>query len=190
MAARIPIPAALTIVTLNGQSQRWDESYARKVLEAASALLEARAQIGFYLDTFERATDDMPTGTRSDVVDDSGYLFLEAKHKAPGGVRVLLVDRVARPELGGESRWKTRVCLIPFASDLPSTSRKLAHEFGHLLELEHVDKGGPAGPGQERLTAARMRNLMYSGALNPDAELTSAQVQQARSSTLARRFSS
>jgi hypothetical protein len=32
------------------------------------------------------------------------------------------------------------------------------------------------------------RNLMYSGALNPAAELTAAQVRLARSSALARRF--
>ena len=63
-----------------------------------------------------------------------------------------------------------------------------AHELGHLLALPHVDGARRSGPGQEREIAAWMRNLMYSGALNPAAELTAAQVRLARSSALARRF--
>lgn len=64
----------------------------------------------------------------------------------------------------------------------------LAHELGHLLELPHIDGTRTGGPGQERQVAAWMRNLMYSGALNPDAELTPEQVRLARSSAIARRF--
>ena len=124
------------------------------------------------------------------MVDEPGYHFLAAAHRAGNGVRVLLVDRVSRPELGGEARHETRVCLIAYGSDQGSTSRMLAHELGHLLELPHVDDTRRAGPGHERETAAWMRNLMYSGALNPAAELTPVQVQRARSSALARRFGS
>jgi hypothetical protein len=188
----ICIPADLTIITLRTGGhelpQRFTEPYARSVLRGASELLRARADIEFRLGSCERVVEEMPAGTRPDVVDEPGYHYLASAHRAGNGVRVLLVDRVARPDLGGESRYETRVCLIAYGSDLGATSRILAHEFGHLLELPHVDDGRRPGPGQEREAAAWMRNLMYSGALNPQAELTPDQVQQARSSALARRF--
>jgi hypothetical protein len=188
----IQIPADLTIVTLRnaGQdlSQRWTEKYAHSVLEGASSLLRARADIEFVIGTFEEVVEEMPTGATADMVDEPGYHFLAAAHRAGKGVRVLLVDKVSRPELGGQARYQTRVCMVAYGSDLAATGRILAHELGHLLELPHVGENRRAGPGQERQIAGWMRNLMYSGALNPAAELTPAQVQQARSSALARRF--
>src|SRR5881296_2648006 len=172
----ITISADLTIVTLRSRggelAQRWTEEYATSVLRQASDLLRSRTNI-----EFSRGT-----------VDEAGYHFLAATHKAGTGVRALLVDRVSRTELGGQSRQQTRVCLIAYGSDVAATSRMMAHELGHLLSLPHVDGGRRPGPGQERLAAAWMRNLMYSGALNPAAELTETQVQAARSSPLARRF--
>jgi hypothetical protein len=188
----IQIPADLTIVTLrvSGQElpQRFDEPQARTILQQASELLRTRAQIQFRLGTCERVVEDMPAGVQADVVDEAGYHYLAAAHRAGSGTRVLLVDKTSRPELGGQSRHETRVCLLAYGSDLGATSRMLAHEFGHLLELSHVDAARRTGPGQERQVANWMRNLMYSGALNPSAELTQDQVRQARSSTLARRF--
>jgi hypothetical protein len=188
----IQIPTDLTIVTLRsgGQElrQRWTEAHARSVLQSATGLLRARADIEFRLGTCERVVEEMPIGARADMVDEAGYHFLAAAHRAGTGVRVLLVDRVFRPELGGQARHQTRVCLIAYGSDLGATSRILAHELGHLLELPHVDDARRAGPGHERQIAAWMRNLMYSGALNPAAELTPTQVRQARASALARRF--
>lgn len=188
----IQIPADLTIVTLRtgGRelAQRWAEPHARSVLKSASELLRARADIQFSLGTCEAVTEEMPEGARADAVDEPGYHFLAAAHRAGNGVRILLVDRVARAELGGQSRHETRVCLVTYGADVGATSRMLAHELGHLLELPHVDGVGRAGPGQERQVAARLRNLMYSGALNPAAELTPDQVQRARASALASRF--
>ena len=188
----IQIPADLTIVTLRDSGrelpQRFTEAHARTLLQRASELLQARADIAFRAGTCERVVEEMPAGARSDVVDDAGYHFLSAAHRAGSGVRVLLVDRVSRPELGGESVAQTRVCLVPYGADVGSTSRFLAHEFGHLLGLDHADAARREGPGQERQAAAWMRNLMNSGALHPDAELTPDQVRQARSSALARRF--
>jgi hypothetical protein len=188
----IQIPADVTIVTLRASGselpQRFTETQARSLLQGASDLLRARADVEFPLGICERVVDEMPAGSATDVVDEQGYHFLAATHRAGRGVRVLLVDRVSRRDLGGQSRHQTGVCLVAYSADVPSTSRMLAHELGHLLELDHVDLARRAGPGQERQTAAWMRNLMYSGALNPDAELTPDQVRQARSSTLARRF--
>jgi len=190
MASTIKIPADLTIVTVStggsNQPQRWTPDYARSVLDNASGLLKDRAQIQFYLNSSEAAVEEMPAGTRSDVVDEPGYHFLVARHPASTGVRVLLVDRVAQRDVGGEARAETRVCLIAFGADLGSTGRMLAHELGHLLDLDHVER--IAGPGNEKQNAAAARNLMNAGALNPIAELTADQVRQARGSALAARF--
>jgi hypothetical protein len=188
----IQIPADVTIVTLRAAGrelpQRFTETHARSILEGASDLLRARAEVEFPLGICERVVDEMPTGALADAVDEPGYHYLAAAHRAGRGVRVLLVDRVSRRELGGQARHQTRVCLVAYGADVSATSRMLAHELGHLLELPHPDDARRGGPGQEQQTAAWMRNLMYSGALNPNAELTPDQVRQARSSTLARRF--
>ena len=188
----ITIPADLTIVTLrNGGrelAQRWTPAFATSVLEQASDLLKSRANIEFSRGSCDEVVEEMPSGAAADTVDEAGYHFLAAAHKAGDGVRALLVDQVSRTELGGQSRQQTRVCLIAYASDLGATSRMMAHELGHLLALPHVDSGRRPGPGQESQITAWMRNLMYSGALNLAAELTQTQVQAARSSPLARRF--
>ena len=188
----IIIPADLTIVTLRSRGrdlpQRWTAEHASAVLQQASDLLRARANIEFSLASCEQVAEEMPAGATAETVDEVGYHFLTAAHQAGRGVRALLVDRVSRAELGGQSRQQTRVCLIAYGADVAATARMMAHELGHLLALPHVDSGRRPGPGQERQTAAWMRNLMYSGALNPAAELTQTQVQAARSSPLARRF--
>jgi len=188
----ITIPADLTIVTLreNGRelTQRWTAAYAASILQQASALLKSRTNIEFPRASCQQVIEEMPAGAAADTVDEAGYHFLTAAHKASNGVRVLLVDQVSRPELGGQSRREIQVCLIAYGSDAGATSRMLAHELGHLLALPHIDSGRRAGPGRESQVASWMRNLMYSGALNPAAELTPSQVQAARSSPLARRF--
>jgi len=188
----LTIPTDLTIVTLRSGggelAQRWTEEYATAVLRQASDLLRSRTNIEFSRESVEQVVEEMPSGATSETVDEAGYHFLAAAHKAGNGVRAILVDRVSRADLGGQSRQQTRVCLVAYGSDPASTSRMLAHELAHLLSLPHIDDDRRPGPGQERLIASWMRNLMYSGALNPAAELTDIQVRAARSSPLARRF--
>ncbi len=187
----IHIPADLTIVTLRSGGrelpQRFTDGYARTILQRASDLLHRLADIEFPVASVESVVEEMPAGAHTDDVDEAGYHFLAAVHKPDRGVRILLVDRAARPELGGEAREDTRVCLVVYSPDPGSTSRMLAHELAHLLGIPHIDQGRRPGPGQERLVAEWMRNLMYSGALHPTPELTAEQVRSARASALARR---
>jgi hypothetical protein len=188
----IRIAADLTIVTLrtNGQElqQRATGDYAQSVLQRASTLLKRLADIEFAIGKCETVVEEMPAGARADVVDEAGYHYLAAAHRAGDGVRVLFVDRADRPELGGEAREATRVCLIVYEQDPAPVSRMLAHELGHLLGLPHIDRLRRPGPGQERQVASWMRNLMYSGALSPTPVLTPDQVRSARASALAQRF--
>ena len=188
----IVIPANLTIVTLRtggaNQPQRFTERLAADLLRLANTLWQDRAEITFPLASCQSVVEEMPPGMRADVVDDNGYHFLVSRYRAGAGVRVLFVDRTARAELGGQSRAQTRVCFIKYEANQGAASRMLAHELGHLLELHHVDDPSLAGPGNEAMQATWLRNLMYSGALNPDAEINADQRQQARSSALARQF--
>ena len=104
----ISIPADLTIVTLRSDgrelAQRWTAAYATSALQQASDLLKSRANIEFPRASCEQVVEEMPTGAAPDTVDEAGYHFLTAAHKAGNGVRVLLVDQVSRAELGGQSR--------------------------------------------------------------------------------------
>ena len=188
----ISIPTDITIVTLRHEGrtldQRWTEAHAGAVFRFASALIDDRMDIEFRLASCEGATAEMPPGINPIAVDTSGYHYLSHAFRAGEGVRVILVDRLAQKDLGGRSRHETRVCIVPYDAGVPSLGRTLAHELVHLLEVEHVDEARRAGPGQERQQAAWARNLMYSGVLNPDANITAAQRRQARNSALARRF--
>jgi hypothetical protein len=188
----IIIPADLTIVTLRRGDrelpQRWTEEQAVAVLRHASDLLKSQANIEFPLGTCEQVVEAMPSGGAIDAVDEAGYDFLAATYKAGDGIRVLLVDGTVDAEIGAQSRPQTRVCALAHGSDLGATSRRLAHELGHLLALPHVDSGRTPAPGPQQQITAWTKNLMYSGTLSRSAELTPTQVQAARSSPLARRF--
>jgi hypothetical protein len=184
----IIIPADLTVVTISGQQQRFTLQSAENLLQLASTIWQSRADISFRRASCEAVTETMPAGVRADVIDDGGYHYLASRYRAVNGVRVLFVDRTARADLGGQSRAQTLVCFIKYEPNDQAASRILAHELGHLLELHHLDNQAQAGPGNEARVASWMRNLMYSGALNPDAEINDTQRTTARSSALARRF--
>ena len=188
----ILIPVDLTIIALRDGDrelpQRWTTEHAIAALRDASDLLKAQTNIEFTLDRCERVAETMPPGAASDAVDESGYGFLAATHKAGEGVRVLAVDRLAATEVGAQLGQHTRVCVIPYDSDLGVLARTLAHALGHLLALPHVDGGRRLESVGDSQLAAWKKNLMYSGTLGRVPELSQTQVQAARSSPLARRF--
>jgi len=189
----IKIPADLTIVTLRTGSvvhpQRFTGPLARKLLQQASDLLKERADI-----TFDYASCEIPApielpGAANKAVDDAGFHFLVSQFKAGRGVRVIFVDKLARTEIGGRSREEKRVCIVPFDGDVAAIVRRLAHELVHLLGIkDHINEGRTPEPGQEHVALVWRRNLMYSGLLEPAAELNADQVATMRSSALARMF--
>jgi len=147
----ITIPADLTIVTLreNGRelTQRWTAAYAASILQQASALLKSRTNIEFPRASCQQVIEEMPAGAAADTVDEAGYHFLTAAHKASNGVRVLLVDQVSRPELGGQSRREIQVCLIAYGSDAG----------GDVAHARPRARSSPGAPAHRQRPASRAR---------------------------------
>lgn len=188
----IQIPTDLTIVTLSSVAhtaqQRFTPQVAQNTVRAASAILEARANIRFTLGETTSVTELLPPGMGVDALDAQGFAFLSSRHSAGRGVRVLCVDRMARTELGGQAREETRLTVIPYNQHVQAAGRILAHEFGHLLgHRGHVNDGVAFQPGREAEWTEMTRNLMYSGS-SSETLLTDQQVSAMRSSQLARRF--
>jgi hypothetical protein len=192
----LQIPADLTIVTLKDQNQTYPQKYTpqycKQLLTQASSILETRAQIRFNLGTCTASTEELQPGMRADAVDEAGFMFLTALFRAGAGVRVLFVDKLSDPKLGGRSIEEKKMVILPYDSDAGGAALKLAHEFVHLLGIEpHIDKGPDRvanDPGNEARYSAMRNNLMYSGGLSNEALLTPSQIATMRSSRLARQF--
>ena len=105
----------------------------------------------------------------AEVVNPNTFLFLAGRFPARHGVSLLLVSRFQSADLGGQAVEAQSVCILGDAA--PATS--LAHEFGHLLHLEHEGD---------------IRNLMNGGLSIPNPQLTAQQIRTAQQSTLARQF--
>ena len=103
------------------------------------------ADIEFRLRNTTPASVEAPKG--AEALDDEGFLMLAAGFPMNNAVSLLLVRRFGGS--GGASKEKLGVCAIGDGS--PDTA--LAHEFGHLLGLEHqgdirdLMNPGLVGPG-------------------------------------------
>ena len=104
----------------------------------------------------------------SEDLDDEGFLMLAKAFPMKNGVSLLLVHRFAGSK-GGASKKELGVCAVGDAANDTS----LAHEFGHLLWLEHQGD---------------IRDLMNPGLAVPGAPLTKKEIAGVRNSPLARQF--
>src|SRR5262249_54113936 len=126
----------------------------------------AAADIEFRLRRTTPDTTEAPKG--SEALDDEGFFMLASSFPMKDAVSLLLVRRFQGAE-GGASVEKLGVCAVGDTS--PDTA--LAHEFGHLLGLEHQGD---------------IRDLMNPGLSAPGTPLTPREIADARKSKLAQRF--
>src|SRR5712692_1291915 len=103
----------------------------------------------------------------SEDLDDEGFLMLAKDFPMKNAVSLLLVRRFVGSE-GGASKKELRVCAV--GDDANDTS--LAHEFGHLLWLDHQGD---------------IRDLMNPGLSAPGTPLTSSEITGVRASRLFQR---
>ena len=124
------------------------------------------ADIEFRLRKTTSESVEAPKG--SEALDDDGFYMLASGFPMNKAVSLLLVRRFAGSE-GGASVEKLGVCAVGDSS--PDTA--LAHEFGHLLGLEHQGD---------------IRDLMNPGLSAPGTPLTSREITAARASRLVQQF--
>jgi len=125
------------------------------------------ADIEFRLRNTTSESAEAPKG--SEALDDEGFFMLASGFPMNNNaVSLLLVRKFAGSE-GGASAEELGVCAVGDSS--PDTA--LAHEFGHLLSLEHQGD---------------IRDLMNPGLSAPGTPLKRREIVAARASPLARRF--
>jgi hypothetical protein len=151
--------------TLVFATARTEESL-KPLFDSVNAIW-APAKIEFSLASV--AVEKLAAPGDAETVNVNGFLYLAQEFPAGKGVSLLLVRKFASADLGGQAVEEQRVCIVGDVS--PATS--LAHEFGHLLGLEHEGD---------------IRNLMNAGLSIPNPQLTPSQVRTAQKSALARRL--
>jgi len=124
------------------------------------------ADIEFRLRNVTSEPVEAPKG--SEALDDEGFLMLAKDFPMSDAVSLLLVRQFEGSE-GGASKEELGVCAVGDGS--PDTA--IAHEFGHLLGLEHQGD---------------IRDLMNRGLSPPGTPLTAREIADARKSRLAKRF--
>jgi hypothetical protein len=159
---------------------RHDENSVRRLFAVANNIL-AQIDVSFDLRQISPVTVRMPSN--SETVDQPGFHYLAAQLPARKCVSLLVVSKFSSFELGGESVEDSSVCIIMFMGDEKLGGKLLAHEFGHLLSLDHVP------PKKEDIgkNPKDNYNLMFPG-LSADNQLTEDQRKQAQQSRLARQF--
>ncbi len=114
-------------------------------------------------------TDHTEAPHGSEALDDQGFLMLAASFPMHDSVSLLLVRRFVGSEAGAAVE-RLGVCAVGDAAN----DNGLAHEFGHLLGLEHQGD---------------IHDLMNPGMSVPGVTLTPPEISQARGARIVQRFS-
>jgi hypothetical protein len=214
MAVVIAIQVDLTLVTTIVKNTRViNNPHPRRVIEetkTAPSETEARlrealekvnqiwsvADLQFKLRRSGVGEIELPSGKSK--VDRNDVYFLAQAFPGVRGISLVVVNAFDLARTGGSSIEEKAVCVMPKIDDLESYARKMAHEFGHLMGASREEHSEKLTPEQAELlahfdsdeakaagwTKHRSYNLMYEGAL-AGSELTTSQIQRARTSTLA-----
>ncbi len=137
------------------------------------------ADISFQLRQIKPAQMTAPLNKKT--LDKAQVHDVARKFPAKKGVSLVVIDKFTEKSLGGRSIQEKAFCVVD-TSGHPAFGGHLAHEFGHLLSLDHLEKGHKL-KGWKKLINY---NLMYEGA-RAGTELAPEQIIQARASNLAQR---
>lgn len=134
-----------------------------------------RPDFQFNMRTIQKARSNLPGDTG--VIGEQERWFLYGQYPARSGVSLICVRQIGRIDgtgwIAGKSAREQSITLIGLSLNPLLWGQTLAHEFGHLLWLEHVDNDSG--------------NLMYPSS-QQGVSLTPAQRRQALDSPLARQF--
>jgi len=119
-------------------------------------------------------SDRVEAPQNQEEVNEQSFFDLARQFPARAAASVLVVNKFQGAELGGQAVESIGVCIMKKLG--PADSGKvLAHELGHLLNLNHVTQSGVDN-----------YNLMYPS-LRADDRLSADQINTARTSNLAKR---
>jgi hypothetical protein len=184
----IVIPVNAYIVTLNGVDPHWTESEVQSAFKGAN-LIWNKAGISFSARSIGAFSDKVMGDSTSDVVDLETYFYLASQYSGRDCPTAFFIRKFGGIE-GGKSTTANNTNWIlasEYSSNQAMASRILAHELGHLLNIEkHINEGFTVGPSTP-LPVSMRENLMFS-ALLTDSKLDTDQIKIAKSSPLAKKF--
>lgn len=163
---RITQPRRQRVQAVQEVPPRWTSATARQAISGANQIW-SHAQITFTLRS--AVPRRIPAPGNREVVNANGFQFLINQYPSRSGVSLLLVSRFSGNEVGGQA--SRGVAILPFLTG-HLRARILAHEFGHLLGVGHME---------ERRT--HLQNLMRPGLVAGN-QLIQNQIDTARRSSL------
>lgn len=183
----IPVTFYITPFAERGNIEpaTWTCPEAQKALEVANHIwMAANVQFSASDSCVSDSPLDMQKNARTgdQVILDT----LSSRHPAQARVNVFLINRVEGLNAGVCSYLASDpepASFVQTFSDAKMTGRMMAHEFGHLLGLDHAD----IDYQNERAAAKLLHNLMVPG-LSVGIDLSPSQVKQAKTSKLLKKF--